>query len=139
MGSSLVYTMVLAFLGGVFFIGIALGLDMRRFLARTPALRSAKDLQALRRVVARNMYVVLILMALAAAWLLLVAVALYQSWLAWHDLQLILLAGVPLTVVGVWAKSVESRVKSTPAVNETLREERDKVFSVWASRALPDW
>jgi hypothetical protein len=114
--------------------------DMKRFLAETPVLQSAADLDRLKRVAARNMYGALIMLAVAAGVVVLLAVAVTTGWTDWNEVAGVLCVSSALLIgPGVWVKSIEARVKAVPAADPDLRAERDRVVKIWWTKALPRW
>ena len=116
------------------------GWRMRRFLARTPALRTADDLDYLRRVVAADMYSALAAIGLCVLAAAIVLVSLATGRADWNELPWLVVPSMLLLAVGLlWCRPAETRVKQIPADDETLREKRDAVLTAWTTKSLPDW
>ncbi|MDQ3331277.1 MAG: hypothetical protein M3552_11585, partial [Planctomycetota bacterium] len=117
---------------------VVLGVDLMRFNARVPALTTADHVDEYRRVVARQMYGALFVLAMfiAAAAVMIVGTALeLTSLFEWA--YLVVLSGV-IGVVGAWNKSVERKAKAITAEGEYARQ-RDEIVHVWMKRPLPNW
>lgn len=117
---------------------IALGVDLVRFLSRVPMLRSEDDLNDFRRVVARQMYGALLMLAMAfAAGAVIVAGTIAG---ATHPIEWVFLGvvGMLFGAVGIWNKSVERKAKVIAAEGEYARQ-RDAIVEVWMRRPLPTW
>jgi hypothetical protein len=109
------------------------------FRREVPRLRSADDMQRLRRVAKFQMYATLAIFALIALPLL---VWIYGKFIAgalgWLDvLWFVILPFVAMFVLSGDAPADE--VRATPADTPELEKERDQVADVWVNRNFPDW
>jgi hypothetical protein len=117
---------------------IALGIDLARFLSRVPTLRSDDDLADFRRVVARQMYGALFMLAMAfAAGAVIVGGTItgHTRPIEWVFLGVV---GMMFGAVGIWNKSIERKAKVIPAEGE-YAEQRDAIVEVWMKRPFPNW
>ena len=120
-------------------VAVAFGIDLKRFLARTPALATPEHLEEYRRVVARQMYGALLILALAlaAGAVMIGGIVLHRASPA--ELTYLLVLGGVFVAVGAWNKSVEARAKSIAAADGEYVRQRDEIVRVWMKRPLPNW
>jgi len=120
-------------------LAVALGFDLRKFLAGTPALTSVSGVIAFRKVVARQMYGALGVLVLAGAGAVLVAAGLLLGSAEWREVPAFLVAVAVFGVCGLWCRFVERRAKTIPVVDDEIGRQRDEVVRVWTTKPLPPW
>lgn len=120
-------------------IGLVLGSDLKQFLLSTPELASNADLDAYRRVVARNMYGTLAVIALTGAAVLVIALGLALRSISWWELHFVLVFGGGFGAVGARGKLIEAKARGIAVNSDELRTERDRTVHTWLKKALPDW
>jgi hypothetical protein len=117
---------------------VALGLDLARFLSRVPALRSEDDLVEFRRVVSRQMYGALLMLAMAFASAAVIVAGTIAGATRPIEWMLLGIVGMLFGAVGLWTKSVERKAKVIAAEGDYARQ-RDAIVEVWMKRPLPTW
>jgi hypothetical protein len=106
-----------------FVVVVAAGLDMTRMLVTTPMLKRRRDLERYRRLIGRQMYATMAVIALLIGAGAILAVGLLGGWTRPHELPATAAAGVPLLVVELWIRYVERRVKAVPVADPALLPE----------------
>jgi hypothetical protein len=125
---------------GFFITAMVIALDMTRFLARTPELRTEADMDAYRRLVGRNMLAALVTLLFGIPALILIGVAFYMEYADWCILSFSLLVTSALSIgATAWTKTLENRLKNIPTADEEMDAERDHIVDVWHKKMLPDW
>lgn len=113
--------------------------ELRRFLAETPSLASPDDMARFKRIVGRNMYQALLMLGVVAGGGIVVLVGLVLRWTTWTELFIVLGQAIVFSLLAMWLKSLESKVKSLRATQPELEAERDRIVKVWTSAMFPDW
>jgi hypothetical protein len=125
---------------GFLVTAVVVGIDMTRFLARTPELRTEADMDAYRGLVGRNMLAALVALLFGIPALILLGVAFYMEYVDWCILSLAAMLTTALSLAtSLWTKSLEKRLKNIPTADEDMDAERDHIVEVWHKRMLPDW
>ena len=132
-------TVLLFIVGGIWIIGILSGIDLHRFLIRTPLIRSSKDLSLFKQLASRQMYAALVMIGLGGFTLPIFLFFLWQAWFVEDDVYLLLGCAVAFWVPIPWVRSVQSLVKRTPVSDGELYAERERIVKIWMQKALPDW
>jgi len=117
---------------------LALGIDLKRCIARLKVLETAEHVGVYRSAVKRQMYGALVVLALAllAAVVMVLGAALRLSSPA--EWLYLIVVGIVFAAVGAWNKSVERKAQAITAVGDYARQ-RDEIVHVWLKRPLPTW
>jgi sulfite exporter TauE/SafE len=111
--------------------------DMSAFLARHSTLSNRHALEDFKQVVRRNMYGALAYMVLGGIGLLLgIALTVTQGL---SGLALVLGVNVPLLLLGLANKQLETRARQLPCTSSELVRQVEQVGHTWVHKALPDF
>jgi len=134
-------TSMAAAAGAVVVAMIVLYLPLRSFRRKYPMLRDEADMSAFRRLASLQMYV-----SLAALYLTWVPLVIWivgkfvLGQLTWLDgLLFVVLPFVAQFALSAAAIGTARAVRSTPAADERLTAERDRVVDVWVNKNYPEW
>jgi hypothetical protein len=128
-----------AVLAGLVAVGALAARHKKDFLARVPALETEADLGEFKRLVARDMWSTLGLIAASLSSVGLAVTAVALGWMRFFEAPVVLAAwSVALTPLGAWHLRIEGQLKALPAADDLLAE-RDRVVRAWTTRAIPDW
>ncbi len=113
--------------------------QLRDFLRETPLLVSDRDIEKLKALARRQMY-----LSLFQACVLGLPVAAFGGGILLHvlfpsDFVWILLPSILVILAALRMRPEEQRLWCLPAENSRLEEERDRIISCWRFRALPDF
>lgn len=115
-----------------------LGLELKRCVSRVKRLDSPEQIIAYRRVVARQMYGALIIIALAVIAAIVMLVAAVSGNANPADWFYIIGFSILYIIVGAWSKSVERKAQAISAEGDFARQ-RDEIVQVWLKKPLPIW
>ena len=112
---------------------------LQRFAREVPRIESTHHIERLKLVVKEQMYAALAQIGFLAAPAVLFGFGLVNGVLGPGDVLYIILPSAVILVLGLSYKSVETRVKSTPAADDELARQRNAIVETWTKKALPDW
>jgi len=113
--------------------------ELKRFLAATPAVASAADLERMKKVVGRQMYAALAQILLLAAAPVVFVVGLLHRQLHPSDVLFIILPSAVVLLLSLSVKRIEAAVRGLDAADDELRRQRDAIVRTWLKKPLPDW
>lgn len=120
-------------------LSVALGIDLKRFLAGMPVLTSISGVVAFRQAVARQMYGSLGVLLLGSLAVLAAAAGFAFRLASWNELPVLLTAVAVFAAAAFWSRRVERRAKSIPVIDDEIGRQRDAIVRVWATKPLPPW
>ena len=136
----LVASMVAA-AGAVILAMIVLYFPLGSFREKYPLLRNETDMVAFKRLASFQMYV-----SLAALYLTWVPLFIWivgkfvLGQLTWLDgLLFVILPFIVQFALSAAAIGTAKAVRSTPAADQTLTAERDRIVDVWVNKKYPEW
>jgi membrane protein required for beta-lactamase induction len=140
MRSWLVAAMIAA-AGTVIALMIVLYFPLRSFRRKHPVLRDEADMSAFKRLASLQMYSALPALYLTRVPLVVWLVGKFAlGHLTWLDgLLFVVLPFFVQSAIAAGAIGTAEAVRSTPAANEALTAERDRVVDVWINKKLPQW
>lgn len=134
-------TSMVAAAGAVVAAMIVMYFPLRSFRQKHPVLRSGADVSAFKRLASSQMYVSL--GALYLTWVPLVIWLVGKfvlGRLTWLDgLLFVVLPFVVQFALAAAAVGTAEAVRSTPAADEALTAQRDRVADVWVNKKYPEW
>jgi hypothetical protein len=120
---------------------IVLYFPLRSFRRNRPLLRDEADMSAFRRLASVQMYVSWA--ALRLTWVPLVIWLVGKFALGalnwWDGLLFVVLPFFVQLAVAAGAVGTAKAVRSTPAADDRLAAERDRVVEVWVNKDFPEW
>jgi hypothetical protein len=134
--------MILEIVFGVSYVGqlliLAWGLsEVRRFVARTPAIADDASLARYKALVRTQMYMALVVVCLMIPGLVATAMLVFRYDLA--GLGVVLVANAFAFVAGQHLRKWEARARSLPVTAEPLGPEYTRVSTVWIKKPFPDF
>lgn len=115
------------------------GMQLRQFVRSTPELRSNSDLDAFKRLVKGQMYAALAQIVILSIPILIFAVGFWKKIVFTKDIVYLFVPSLIILAVGMLLKSVERNAQQVPAVNEELKQERDRIVDIWLHQPFPNW
>lgn len=110
--------------------------DVGAFVRAHPGIRVSSDLDAFKALARRNMIAALFGFALIAAWFLLAI--LVSREFHWHLKAVIFGVMVPVSLLGMRVKRIETAARDLPCAPD-LEAEYRRVGEAWQHKALPDF
>lgn len=126
---------------GVVLLMVALYIPLRSFRQKHPVLRNEADMSAFKRLASFQMYgsltALYLMWAPLVIWLLGKFVVGHLTWM--DGFLFVIVPFIVQFAVSGAAIGTAKAVRSTPAANETLTAERDRVVDVWVNKKYPEW
>jgi hypothetical protein len=113
--------------------------ELKSFLRQVPRLESAREIERLKTVVARQMIAALVQIGLLGAPAVLYAFGFFTGALGAVDLLYVLLPALVVMGMGARGRPIELAVRNMPTASDDLTGERDRIAHTWVKKALPDW
>jgi len=115
------------------------GMELKRFVDRTPVLASHLDMMRFKRVVSHQMYAALLQIVLLSAPLVIFFTGMMFEFLAGSDIFVIIIPSVIILIVAGISRKWETRAKTIPTADPELQKQRDAIVHTWLRKPLPDW
>jgi hypothetical protein len=113
--------------------------SLLRFAGRVKTLATQDDLEAFKRMAKTQMILALAVIPFIGIPAFLYGFGLFTGALSLSDLLFVLIPSGIVIVYSLVMKSTERKVKETPAADEDMLRERDRIVGVWMEKMLPDW
>lgn len=114
-------------------------LQINRFLASTKTISSDLEMDQLKSIAAKNMYVALATIPLLGGpWIMYLLGVAKGSFLV-ADYWLLATPSMGYPLLGLISTLLERRLKSLPTETSELEQQRDRVLKCWKTRAWPNW
>jgi hypothetical protein len=114
-------------------------IKVRRFLRRTPVLRSPADIQALKRFVRGDMYRSVCMIGLFVATILLFIAGIALKALHASDFLYAFAPWGALASLAPLITRPEARMRELPAEDPEIVAERKEIVLIWRTRIFPNW
>ena len=115
------------------------GLELKRFVDRTPVLASHLDMMRFKKVVSHQMHAALFQIVLLSAPIVIFITGMMFEFLTGSDILLVVVPSVIILIVGVIFRKLEMRAKTMPTASPEIGAERDAIVRTWLRKPLPDW
>ena len=124
-------------------IGVAnsiwFGLELKRFIDRTPVLATHLDMMRFKKVVSHQMYAALLQIVLLSAPLVIFFTGMMFEFLNASDIFVIIIPSVIVLIVAAISRRWETRAKIMPTASPEIQAEREAIVHTWLRKPFPDW
>jgi len=115
------------------------GLELKKFVDRTPILATHLDMMRFKRVVSHQMYAALLQVVLLSAPIVIFFTGMMFDFLTASDIFVIIVPSVIILIVAAFTRKWETRAKTMPTASPEIKAERDAIVHTWLRKPLPDW
>ncbi len=115
------------------------GLELKRFVDRTPILVSRLHMMRFKKVVAHQMYAALFQIVLLSTPPILFVVGLMLEVLYGSDILFVIVPSAIIIIVAAISRTWETRAKILPTATPEMSQERDAIVRTWLRKPWPDW
>jgi len=115
------------------------GLELRRFVDRTPVLASRLDMMRFKKVVSHQMYAALVQLVVLSAPIVIFAAGIMFKVLGGTDFLFIIIPSVVILVLAGITRRWETRAKTIPVADPEIEAERNTIVHTWLRKPWPDW
>jgi protein-S-isoprenylcysteine O-methyltransferase Ste14 len=115
------------------------GLELKRYVSRTPVLDSSLAILRYKKMVANQMRAALVQIVLLATPVIAFVAGMMLEWFQGADLFIVIVPSLVIVAIALYFRGWEMMARSIPTTDEELEEERDAIVRTWLRKALPDW